>query len=360
MKTKKLIAILVTALFALNIFAVAALADTAPTVTVTSANSTTTTTDVGTVTAPDSGLTPDSPLYGLKVLSEKVNLLLTDDPQKQAALYAQYAMERLNEAQYLTGLSDQQKADLLQKLTQQYTADIQKAQELLKQALAAGANIKELVVKVDQAQNIAGLKIVLANLPEDMQKEIELNLLKNAEDLSEIKLILTKNGIEIDEENEKDNDAMEAILGQSMKNFVHAVNDARKAVHKSTEDKENLKTIEQQFKVELRQISQRVKSQMVEIAQKGGTAAELDAVAQQGITDVNAAKDKALAALNNPASPQASVQSADETQAVPEKEADQEHGNNKMMNKNHYQEKAMEGSKSAEHKNKVEKDEQND
>lgn len=364
MKIKKLITFLVTAIFALNIFAVAALADTAPIVNVTPVSNSSITPDAGSVTAPDSGLTPDSPLYGLKELSEKVNLLLTDDPQKQAVLYAEYAMERLNETQFLSGLSEQEKADLLKKITDQYTANIQKAQELLKQALAAGANIKELVVKVDQAQNITGLKIVLANLPEGVKNEIELELLKNAEDLSEIKLIMTQKGVEIDEANERENDneAMESILGQSMKNFVHAVNDARNAVHKAADSKvksnkearENIRAIEQQFKVELRQISQRVKSQMVAIAQNGATTAELEAAAKQGIADVNAAKDKALAALNDPATLQFSMQNLNQNKSMMEKDEtiDQHRENHKINNNDHHQ--GMEGPRMKEHKNKAE------
>ena len=319
---KKLLAIVIATFFMLNLFATSIFAATAPGVTVTPAvgDANTNTGNTGTVNTPDSGLTPTDPLYGLKVLSEKVNLILTDDPQKQAVLYAQYAMERLSEAKLLADLTDEQKADLLKKLTDEYAQNIQKAQELLKQALAAGANIRELVVKIDQAQNVCGLEIVLNNVPEGVKDEIKLNLLNNLEKMEAIKTLIEQKGIEMEDEDE--DDSSKVVLGESISTFVHAVNDAREEVHKAVAAKaktlekseqkdaaKNLQAIEKQFKAELRQISREVKTEMVKIAKGKGTDAEikaaLDQAVQKGLEKVKAAKEKALSAIekgqNSPA-----------------------------------------------------------
>ena len=86
------------------------------------------TTEVKTVTGTQekAGITPDSFFYNFDKLAEKLQLLFTNKPEKEADLFLQFANERLAETDKMAEL---EKKKYINQLIEQYLLTLQKAQE---------------------------------------------------------------------------------------------------------------------------------------------------------------------------------------------------------------------------------------
>lgn len=252
----------------------------------------------------EAGVTPDSPFYFLDLLAEKVKLFFTTDPKELAETYARLALERMAEAQEMT---EAEKTQYLEKLVDEYATAIQNAREALEKALAAGAQVKEVAALLDQAENVAALKVVLEKVPGEGKERIKLRLLENVAAGEVLKVKLAKAGVEVEEEKEQE-EALEAILGEFVSSFVQLVNDARQEVHEAVvakekelkEDekaREELRKIEKDFRGSLREIEKDTKIRLVEMAKQGSSQEAMAAVVKEAEEKIKAQVAEALAAI---------------------------------------------------------------
>lgn len=254
----------------------------------------------------EAGVTPDSPFYFLDLLAEKVKLFFTTDPKELAETYARLALERMAEAQEMT---EAEKTQYLEKLVDEYATAIQNAREALEKALAAGAQVKEVAALLDQAENVAALKVVLEKVPGEGKERIKLRLLENVAAGEVLKVKLAKAGVEVEEEKQQQQEeALEAILGEFVSSFVQVVNDARQEVHEAVVAKEKelkgdekareeLRKIEKDFRGSLREIEKDTKIRLVEMAKQGSSQEAMTAVVKEAEEKIKAQVAEALAAI---------------------------------------------------------------
>ncbi len=88
---------------------------------------------------------PDNPLYFLKTIKEKVQLLITRNTSAQANLLLDLSQKRLAEAQKV---AEKGKVHISEKLLDAFGQDIEVAQEKISQAKAAGEQTYTLLVKL--------------------------------------------------------------------------------------------------------------------------------------------------------------------------------------------------------------------
>jgi hypothetical protein len=102
---------------------------------------------------------PDNPLYFLKTLKEKLQLLVTRDAAKQANLLLDFSQKRLAEAAKIT---EKGKVHIGEKLLAAFGEDIAAAQVKIKEAKQKGEETYNLLVKLQET--VAYQKSVIEKL----------------------------------------------------------------------------------------------------------------------------------------------------------------------------------------------------
>ncbi len=105
---------------------------------------------------------PDNPLYFLKTLKEKVQLIIVRSASGQADLLLKFAQKRLAEA---LKVAEKGKVHISEKLFDAFGRDIKAAQEKIAQARAAGEQTRDLLVKLQET--VAYQKSVVEKMQEE-------------------------------------------------------------------------------------------------------------------------------------------------------------------------------------------------
>ena len=92
-------------------------------------------------------LLPDNPLYFLKTIKEKVQLLVTRSTSGQADLLLTFSQKRLVEAQKV---AEKGKVHISEKLLAAFGKDIETAQEKIKEAREKGEETRDLFLKLQK------------------------------------------------------------------------------------------------------------------------------------------------------------------------------------------------------------------
>lgn len=110
-------------------------------------------------------LLPDNPLYFIKTLKEKAQLLITRNAKSQADLLLGFSQERLAEA---VEVAEKGKIHIGEKLLVAYGEDLEKAQTAIETAKAAGEQTHNLLIKLKQTTDYyqSVLNRVGAGVPE--------------------------------------------------------------------------------------------------------------------------------------------------------------------------------------------------
>jgi len=110
---------------------------------------------------PTAHLLPDNPLYFLKTLKEKAQLLVTRNASSQADLLLTFSQKRLAEA---AKVAEKGKIHISEKLLAAFGEDVKAAQEKIRQAKAKGEATKNLFLRLQET--VAYQKSVLEKIPE--------------------------------------------------------------------------------------------------------------------------------------------------------------------------------------------------
>lgn len=102
---------------------------------------------------------PDNPLYFLKTLKEKAQLLVTRNTSSQANLLLDFSQKRLAEA---LKVAEKGKVHISEKLLEAFGQDVKMAQEKIKEAKEKGGKTYDLLVKLQET--IAYQKSVVERL----------------------------------------------------------------------------------------------------------------------------------------------------------------------------------------------------
>jgi hypothetical protein len=196
---KKILSLAITMVFLLNV-AAPAFADSTPLSTTSTATTTTeqtvSVTGSEATTTVDAGTLPDSPVYVVDTLIEKIILIFTFSPEKKAKKLLANANERLEEAKVMT---DEGKQELATETAEVYVATVEKAQVQITIAInegtlsdtvdstvygtvynKKGSSVVAIVYGLDLSQKHAAevLVRVLAKSPEAARKGL-INALQN-------------------------------------------------------------------------------------------------------------------------------------------------------------------------------------
>ncbi len=113
---------------------------------------------------PSVHILPDNPLYFLKTIKEKAQLLATRESSSEAGLLLGFAQKRLSEA---LKVAEKGKIHISEKLFEAFGKDIEAAQEKIKEARARGEKTYNLLVELQKT--VAYQKSVI----EELQGEAE-------------------------------------------------------------------------------------------------------------------------------------------------------------------------------------------
>lgn len=129
---------------------------------------------------PDSGLTPDSPFYFLKVWKESIQTFFTFGEENKAKQYLHLAEVRLAEYQKMM---EKGKTEIAQRTLEKYEKQLNRALDKLNQAKEKGKNVDKVLETVSQAilkhQDV--LLRVYEKVSEQAKKGIENALEKSLE-----------------------------------------------------------------------------------------------------------------------------------------------------------------------------------
>jgi hypothetical protein len=129
----------------------------------------------------DPGTLPDSPIYWLTNLIDKLQLALTFDPLKKAQLEEEQALEKLAEA---TELTEDGKTELAEAGINEYYNKVEKAKEFL--AKVEDENSEEAqnlleAIENTNAKNIEALGVLLEKIPPQAAARVALNIVRSME-----------------------------------------------------------------------------------------------------------------------------------------------------------------------------------
>lgn len=147
-----------------------------PTPATAEASTTTTTTN----TTEEPGITPDSILYSLDKLMEKIQLSLITDAVEEAEALAKIAQERLAES---NAMVDKEAIELSKKALEEYKANLKVAVELIEQAMEDGKQVASVMDKINDAnlKDAAAIEKILASIPEEFRVEVKASIQALAE-----------------------------------------------------------------------------------------------------------------------------------------------------------------------------------
>lgn len=118
------------------------------------------------------GITPDSPIYGIKRFWESVQVTFAGGDVAKAKLKYRFAEVRLAEA---SEMLKKNKAELVEKAMKEYEAKLSEANDDAEKAVAAGKNIDEIVSLSSNktSKHLAVLNRLLEKVPESARPAIE-------------------------------------------------------------------------------------------------------------------------------------------------------------------------------------------
>lgn len=129
----------------------------------------------------DPGTLPDSPIYWLADLIDKLQVALTFDPLKKAQLEEEQALEKLAEASKLT---EDGKIELAEAGINDYYNKVEKAKEFLAtvedESSEEAQNLLEAIENTN-AKNIESLGVLLEKLPPQAAARVALNVVRSME-----------------------------------------------------------------------------------------------------------------------------------------------------------------------------------
>lgn len=125
------------------------------------------------------GITPDSLLYGLDKLIERIQLSLITDSVAKAEELAKISQERLAESRAMLEKSD---IELSQKALDEYKANLEQAVELVEAALESGKQVADVMNEINHAnlKDAAVVEKILASVPEEFRVEVKVEIEKLA------------------------------------------------------------------------------------------------------------------------------------------------------------------------------------
>jgi hypothetical protein len=167
---KKILAIVLALSMMLSI---PAFADTTTT-TQTSATEATTTLTTTTLVQ-NAGITPDSALYALDKLIEKIQIAIITDAVKEADLIANIAQERLAESE---AMADKANVELAQKALEEYQIDLEKAVAMIETAMEDGKEVSGVMKSINDAnlEDAVVVTKILASIPEEFRAEVKAGI----------------------------------------------------------------------------------------------------------------------------------------------------------------------------------------
>jgi hypothetical protein len=167
---KKILAIVLALSMMLSI---PAFADTTTT-TQTSATEATTTLTTTTLVQ-NAGITPDSALYALDKLIEKIQIAIITDAVKEADLIANIAQERLAESE---AMADKANVELAQKALEEYQVDLEKAVAMIETAMEDGKEVSGVMKSINDAnlEDAVVVAKILTSIPEEFRAEVKAGI----------------------------------------------------------------------------------------------------------------------------------------------------------------------------------------
>ncbi len=106
-----------------------------------------TTTSAEVLELPNVNILPDNPLYFLKTIKEKIQLLVTRNTSAQADLLLDFSQKRLAEAMKV---AEKGKVHISEKLLDAFGKDIEVAQEKITLAKTRGEQTRDLLLKLQE------------------------------------------------------------------------------------------------------------------------------------------------------------------------------------------------------------------
>jgi len=143
------------------------------------ADTTTPTTTEVIITTQEPGITPDSLLYSLDKLMEKIQLALISDAVNEAETLAKIAQERLAES---NAMAEKSEVELTQKALEEYKTNLTQAVTLIETAMADGKQVATVMESINNANinDVAAVEKILASIPEEFREEVKLEIEKLA------------------------------------------------------------------------------------------------------------------------------------------------------------------------------------
>jgi hypothetical protein len=166
---KKILAIVLALSMMLSI---PAFADTTTTQTTATEATTTLTT---TTLVQNAGITPDSALYALDKLIEKIQIAIITDAVKEADLIANIAQERLAESE---AMADKANVELAQKALEEYQIDLEKAVAMIETAMEDGKEVSGVMKSINDAnlEDAVVVAKILTSIPEEFRAEVKAGI----------------------------------------------------------------------------------------------------------------------------------------------------------------------------------------
>lgn len=127
------------------------------------------------------GTLPDSPLYWLSNIIQKIQVFLTFDPVKKAALEENQALQKLAAARDMV---EKGKPELAQKSMSEYSQKVQEAQKFLEQIKDPNSTTAQTLQKAmaqTDAQNLQVLSGLLDKLPAQAAEKLAGNIVRSME-----------------------------------------------------------------------------------------------------------------------------------------------------------------------------------
>jgi len=121
---------------------------------------------------PKQKVLPDNPLYPIKILSEKIQVWLTFDPEKKVAIRLSQAQTRLAELNETIAIG---KLKYVEKLKKDYEDAVNETERMVNRSVALGKNVTALAEHVANVtyKHILVLERILEKAPEQAKSAIE-------------------------------------------------------------------------------------------------------------------------------------------------------------------------------------------
>ena len=148
---------------------------------------------------PDAGLTPDSPLYVLDGLFEKLSLMLTFNQEKKVAKELRYAEERLAEVQEMVQTQKMQKLETGLKNYEKLMNQVQEKLQAKTANKQVGAQVKNNIRQRTE-NHLRVLSEVYDKVPAQAKKGVENALMNSAKNYQQAALQLNEDAAQINQQ----------------------------------------------------------------------------------------------------------------------------------------------------------------